>query len=189
MQLTERAKELITKSRIVSFDNWKDVYSDETIAIFQAADDQGRYLTDEDIEQIKTLEPEHNFSLEKVQLLRDEAPDIIAKARQKVLDTFPNITEPGGDLYPPARAEACWRDYWHFLRCISYGIAVNQTEYTSQKGLDNMQLLYQELRVPREAMVLGLEQLKVFSLQKFSEEEQANLSPYFEYLISEMKQF
>lgn len=189
MQLTERAKELITKSRIVSFANWKDVYSDEIIAIFQVADDQGRYLTDEDLEKIKTLTSEPALSLEQAQLLRDEAPDIIAKARQKVLDTFPNITKPRGDLYPPDRAEACWRDYWHFLRCITYGIAANQTEYTSQEGLDNMQLLYQELRVPLEAMVLGLEQLKVFGLQKFSEEEQANLSPYFDHLISEMKQF
>ncbi|PSF39079.1 phycobilisome protein [Aphanothece hegewaldii CCALA 016] len=189
MQLSERAKELIVKSRIVSFSHWKDSYSDEVISIFQKADDQGIYLSDSDSEHIKMLSPETATGLAKAQLLRDKAPEIIAKARQKVLETFPNITEPGGDLYPPARAEACWRDYWHFLRCITYGIAASKIEYTSQEGLNNMQLLYEELRVPLEAMVLGLSNLKVFGLQEFTEDEQVNLSPYFEHLISAMKQF
>lgn len=189
MQLSERAKELIVKARIVSFSNWKDTYSNDIIAIFQEADDQGRYLTDEDIEKIKTLSPENTSGLAKAQLLRDNAPEIVDKARQQVLATFPNITEPGGDLFPPARAEACWRDYWHFLRCITYGIAASKTEYTSKEGLENMQLLYEEMRVPLEAMVLGLENLKVFGLQEFKQKEQAELSPYFDHLILAMKQF
>jgi allophycocyanin-B len=189
MQLSERAKELIVKARIVSFSNWKDTYSNDIIAIFQEADDQGRYLTDEDIEKIKTLSPKNTSGLAKAQLLRDNAPEIVDKARQQVLATFPNITEPGGDLFPPARAEACWRDYWHFLRCITYGIAAGKTEYTSQEGLENMQLLYEEMRVPLEAMVLGLENLKVFGLQEFKQKEQAELSPYFDHLILAMKQF
>lgn len=189
MQLSERAKELIVKSRIVSFSSWKDTYSDDIISIFQSADDQGRYLTDEDSEKIKALSVSTILGLEKAQLLRDNATDIVNKARQQVLATFPNITEPRGDLYPPARAEACWRDYWHFLRCITYGIASGKTEYTSQEGLENMQLLYEEMRVPLEAMVLGLENLKVFGLLEFKEKDQAELSPYFEHLILAMKQF
>lgn len=189
MQLSERAKELIPKSRIVSFSDWNQIYSAEIIAIFQAADDQGRYLTDEDLEQLKKLAPEISSSLEKAKLLREQAPEIIAQARQQVLATFPNITEPGGDLYPSSRAEACWRDYWHFLRCITYGIAGNQVKYLSQEGLSNMELLYEELRVPLKAMILGLEKLKEFGLQRFPEADQAQLSPYFDHLISAMKQF
>lgn len=189
MQLSERAKELIIKARIVSFSNWKDTYSDEIISIFQEADDHGSYLTDEDSEKIKALSHFTTSGLAKAQLLRDNASEIVDKARQQVLATFPNITEPGGDLFPPARAEACWRDYWHFLRCITYGIAAGKTEYTSQEGLENMQLLYEEMRVPLEAMVLGLENLKVFGLNEFTEKDQAELSPYFEHLILAMKQF
>ena len=48
IQLSERAKQLIPKARIVSFATWKNLYSDEVIAIFQQADNQSRYLTDED---------------------------------------------------------------------------------------------------------------------------------------------
>jgi allophycocyanin-B len=189
MQLSERAKELIPKARIVSFAPWKNRYSDEVIAIFQAADDRGQYLTDEDLERIENLIPDSSLMLAQARLLREQAPNLVAKARAKVLADFPNIAEPGNDLYPPARAEACWRDFWHFLRSVTYGIAGNNPEFLSQEGLKNMELLYHELRVPMAAMVCGVEQLKTVSLQQFSCEEQDLLAINFDRLISALKQF
>ncbi|MEG4442177.1 phycobilisome protein [Microcoleus sp. AT9_B5] len=189
MQLSERAKQLIPQARIVSFANWKNLYSDEVIAIFQEADNQSRYLTDEDLERIKNLHPHLSLMLEKARLLREQAPNIVADARKKVLADFPNITEPGNDLYPPERAEACWRDFWQFLRCITYGIAGNNPQFTSPEGLKNMELLYQELRVPVSAMLCGLEQLKKVSLQHFNSEDRDLLSLSFDHLISGLKTF
>jgi hypothetical protein len=188
MQLSEKAQQLIPKARIVSFVNWNN-YPNEAIAIFQKADDEGRYLTDENIEHLKSLSLPIESSLEQARLLREKAQEIVSEARKKVLAEFPNITQPEGDLYPPERAEACWRDFWHFLRCITYGIAGQNTAYTSQEGLENMQLLYQELHVPLNAMILGLENLKIFGLKEFEEQEQENLTPYFDHLIEKMKQF
>lgn len=189
MQLSERAKQLIPKARIVSFETWKTLYSDEVIAIFQQADDQGRYLNDDDLTKLKNLVSEISVMQEKARLLRDNASNIVAEAREKVLAKFPGITEPGNDLYPKERAEACWRDFWHFLRCITYGIAGNIPQFTSQEGLKNMQLLYQELRVPLAAMICGLEELKTVSLQQFSSEEQDSFGSYFDHLIINLKQF
>ncbi|MEG4504398.1 phycobilisome protein [Microcoleus sp. F6_B4] len=189
MQLSERAKQLIPQARIVSFATWKNLYSDEVIAIFQDADNQSRYLTDEDLERIENLHPHLSLMLEKARLLREHAPNIVADARKKVLADFPNITEPGNDLYPPERAEACWRDFWQFLRCITYGIAGNNPQFTSPEGLKNMELLYQELRVPVSAMLCGLEQLKKVSLQHFNSEDRDLLSLSFDHLISGLKNF
>lgn len=189
MQLSERAKQLIPKARIVSFATWKNLYSDRVIAIFQEADNQSRYLTDEDLEQIKNLAPDSTLMLEKARLLREQAPNLVADARKKVLAKFPNITEPGNDLYPSERAEACWRDFWHFLRCITYGIAGNNPQFTSQEGLKNMELLYQELRVPLSAMLCGLEELKIVSLQQFNAEDRDLVGIYFDHLIAGLKQF
>ena len=87
------------------------------------------------------------------------------------------------------RAEACWRDFWHFLRCTSYGIAGASIDYTSQEGFGYMEQLYQELQVPLDAMVLGLENLKLYSLQEFSAEKRHDLGFYFEELINNLKQF
>lgn len=189
MQLSDRAKELIPKARIVSFTAWKNLYSQEVIAIFQAADNRGQYLTDEDLERIQNLVPDNSLMVAQAKLLREQAADLVAKARAKVLAEFPNIAEPGNDLYPPARAEACWRDFWHFLRSVTYGVAGKNPEFLSQEGLKNMELLYQELRVPVPAMLCGLEQLKTVSLQQFSSQEQDLLAVNFDSLITALKKF
>ncbi len=187
--LSDKVKELIKKSRIVSFTTWQEKYSEQVIDIFQKADDEGRYLSDRDIQQLNKLTPELEESLAQAKFLRDNAPDLVGKAREEVLAAFPNITAPGGGLYPPMRAEACWRDFWHFLRCISYGIAGVSIDYTSEKGISFMEQLYQELQVPLDAMVLGLENLKFYSLQEFAAEKRSDLEPYFEQLINQLKQF
>ena len=185
--LNDKVKELIKKSRIVSFEDWQ--YPKEAVAIFQQADDAGKYLTDDEIEKLKTLVPSLTEGLKRGKVLRDNVSGIVSQSRAVVLDANPGILEPGGGLYPPSRAEACWRDFWHFLRCISYGVSGQSVNYTSDRGLGFMEQLYQELKVPLDAMVLGLEQLKAFSLEKFESEEQDNLEPYFDRLIDSMRNF
>lgn len=185
--LSEKVKELIKKSRIVSLD-WQN-YPSSVVDVFQQADDAGRYLTDEDIEQILAVSPNLAPGLTQGKLLRDNVVTIVSQARAIVLEAHPGITEPGGGLYPSSRAEACWRDYWHFLRCISYGISGQRIDYTSDRGLEYMEQLYQELQVPLDAMILGLEQLKVFGLKHFTATEQNELAPYFDRLIESLRQF
>ncbi|MEM8829286.1 MAG: phycobilisome protein [Cyanobacteria bacterium P01_G01_bin.19] len=185
--LSDKVKELINKSRIVSFEDWQ--YPAEVVAIFRQADREGKYLTDQEIEKIRTAMPSLAAGLQQGKVLRDKVKSIVSNARSVVLDANPGILEPGGGLYPPMRAEACWRDFWHFLRCISYGISGQSTNYTSDRGMSFMEQLYRELEVPLDAMVLGLEQLKVFSLREFELEERENLEPYFDRLIESMRSF
>ena len=188
MQLSQKVKELIAKARIVSFAQWQQIYSPEAIAHFQAADDEGRYLSDDDIQQLRSLMPDP-AGLTIAQQFRDQAADIVDEARQQVLTTYPDIVNPGGGLYPPVRAEACWRDFWHFLRCMTYGIAGGQESYTSPEGLGYMQQLYQELQVPLDAMVLGLEGIKDASLRRLSDAQQESWAPYFDHLIERLRAF
>ena len=187
--LSDKVKELIKKSRIVSFATWQSKYSAQVIDIFQTADDEGRYLSDQDLQQLNQLAPELEESLAQAKLLRDRASELVEKARGEVLAAYPKITEPEGGLYPPMRAEACWRDFWHFLRCISYGVAGVSIDYTSQEGLGYMEQLYQELQVPLDAMVLGLEKLKFYSLQEFPVDKRNDLGFYFDELVNHLKQF
>ena len=187
--LSDRVQELIEKSRIVSFDSWHHRYPIEVVEIFQQADDEKRYLSNEDIAHIVKTLPALAHSTESVKLLRDNVTEIIAQARAEVLTAFPQITQPGGELFPPPRAEACWRDFWHFLRCITYGIAGQSLDYTSDRGLAYMEQLYQELNVPLNAMILGLEKLKFYSLNQFAETQKSNLAPYFDRLVVAMKGF
>ena len=193
-ELSERAKALIPKARIVSFASWKG-FSSEAIARLQAADDSSQYLTDEDLSVISASVPATDGRSSALDLaavirqLRDQAADIVDEARADVLSGFPSILEPGGGLYPPMRAEACWRDFWQFLRCITYGIAGQQVQYTSDAGLAAMEQLYEELQVPLPAMVAGIKGLKTASLSRFDSETQGAIAPYFDHLIAQLSNF
>lgn len=180
--LSERAKQLIPKAQLVSFSSWQEMPS-SIIARFQAANEEKRYLTDDDLSAVNANH------LELVRQLRDQAADIVDEARAQVLQAFPGILDPGGGLYPAMRAEACWRDFWHFLRCITYGIASAQEAYTSAEGLEAMEQLYEELKVPLPAMVTGLKGIKQASLNRVPENQRDPLTPYFDHLIEQMARF
>ncbi|MGB3292841.1 MAG: phycobilisome protein [Phormidesmis sp.] len=194
--LSERAKQLIPKARIVSFDGWTTV-GEEAIARLQSADDEKQYLSDQDLTAIseEIVFADSAFSATSlnpsavVKQLRDQAPDIVNEARAEVLQSFPGILEPGGGLYPPLRADACWRDFWHFLRCITYGIAGQRQHYTSPEGLAAMKQLYAELSVPLPAMVTGVKGIKKASLSRFPDEDYAAIAPYFDHLITQLSSF
>ncbi len=185
--LTEKVKDLITKAQIVSFANWQ--HPVESIEIFQTADRDRVYLTDEECDRITILSPQTSSLIPIAKLLRDRVVEIIDEARAEVLVQFPNITEPGGGLYPAVRAEACWRDFWHYLRPVTYAIAGGQMQYTSAEGLKYMHLLYQELEVPLDAMAVGLDGLKAASLKRVEASEQHIIAPYFDDLIFSLKAF
>lgn len=186
-QLTPQLQQLIQQARIVSFHHWKD-YPPEVIARFQQADDQSRYLTDDDIRTIITLVPHLTETVKITRSLCEAANEIVSSARADLLAEFPQITAPGGALYPSSRADACWRDLWQFLRCISYGIA-GQKDFTSKAGLMAMEELYQELNVPLDAMVFAVSQLKVHSLERFELQQRNLIAPAFDHLIDGLKGF
>ena len=187
--LSERAKQLIPKARIFSVEQLENQYSSSVIQVFIDADNNSNYLSDEDFDNLTNQLPQLKENLFASKLLRENASQIVDSARKQVLVKFPNIIEEGGELYPPFRAEACWRDFWHFLRTISYGIAGNNRSFTSTEGLKNMKLLYEELKVPLPAMIVGLENLKVYGLSYFPSQQQGELAPYFDHLIAQMKLF
>ena len=187
--LTDRIKELIARARIVSFASWESSHPATSIAIFQAAEDARVYLTDEDYAKISILSPQTSQLIPISELLRDRVVEIVEEARAEVYTQFPHIAAPGGGLYPPERAEACWRDFWHYLRPITYGLAGGHSQYTSAAGLHNMQILYQELQVPIDAMTVGLEGMKTASLRRIDSSQHAIVIPYFDHLITQLKSF
>ena len=189
MELSEHVKDLIQKARIVDFSGWRPAHPPESLARFQQADDDRRYLTDDDFETITQIAPKMTSHVAVARLLRDQAAEIVDEARSQLLPQFPGILEPGGRLYPQMRADACWRDFWHFLRCVSYGIAGGRRDYTSQLGMHYMEALYGELQVPIAAMSQGLKELKTCSLNRLSESEQVAIGPYFDHLILHLDHF
>lgn len=187
--ISKRAKELIPEACTLDVGTWEGNYNPTTLEVISRADEEKRYLTDEDLAKLQAVSSNSSLALESVRVLRDNAPDTVSTARQAVLENFPRITAPEGDLYPPQRAEACWRDFWHFLRCITYGIAANNRQFTSPKGLKKMRLLYEEMQVPMVPLMLGLNNLKPAALETLSTEQKDIVYPYFDHLIEQMEKF
>jgi hypothetical protein len=187
--LTDRIKDLIARARIVSFASWTSIHPAASIEIFQAAEDRRVYLTDEDYAKIAILSPQTSQLIPIAELLRDHVVEIVDEARSSVMAQFPDIDKPGGSLYPAERAEACWRDFWHYLRPVTYGLAGGQSNYTSAEGFRNMQSLYQELEIPIDAMTVGLEGLKTASLKRIDPNQWTIVVPYFDHLITQLKAF
>ena len=103
MELSEQVKDLIQKARIVDFSSWRPAHPPESLARFQQADDDRRYLTDNDFETITQLAPKMTGHVTIARLLRDQATEIVNEARSQLLPQFPGILEPGGRLYPQMR--------------------------------------------------------------------------------------
>ena len=83
IELTERAKQLIPKAKIVSFKSWEKVLPTEIIQLFQTADNEARYLTDNDLNSLKNSSKLPIFSIEAASLLKDSASKIVDEAREK----------------------------------------------------------------------------------------------------------
>ncbi len=82
---------------------------------------------------------------------------LIKSARLAIEVEFPGIMEPGGGLYPPERAHACWRDLGQFLATASAVESVGGR--IRPESIGKLRELYKELEVPLDAMLRGLEHL------------------------------
>ena len=89
-----------------------------------------------------------------------QASDLVAQARSDLLKEQPQLVQPGGGLFPQSRAEACWRDCFHFLRVSLYGTALRRSQVTDSKGLHHLGQLYALLDVPVPALLLALHHLR-----------------------------
>jgi Phycobilisome protein len=152
------------------------------------ADRSSEFLDDAALAELQLLGLSEDLQ-QSLKILRDRASEIVDAARVELLRQFPNITQPGGGLYPADRAIACWRDLWHFLRCITYGCVIGQSNYTSPSGLLRLRHLYQRLAVPIDAMVTALIALKAEALAELSAAQADAQAPYFEHLIEQMSAF
>lgn len=135
-------------------------------SVVEAAFQENRYLTDEELDRVvketagdgTSCGPSERKAIASV--IREQHQAIIQSARSRVYDKFPGIDQPGGGLYPAVRAEACWRDFDKFLQCVSYGTAAGVSSFTDASGAAIMGELYQEMKVPLDAMREGARGLR-----------------------------
>lgn len=126
-----------------------------------------RFLTDDETEPL-------GAGGRAARTLRVQCNGIVAEARKEILRRHPGIDMPGGSLFPQFRADACWRDMENFTRVASYGCCLADQGYLDEEGCRIMNEIYNELEVPRSAMLTGVNALMEESLRLLSSDEEAS---------------
>ena len=101
--------------------------------------------------------------------LQDLVPELVNQSRSALLSDEPDLVKPGGKLHPQERADACWRDCFHFLRVSLYGIALKRTEITEREGMVALAELYSLMDVPVPALMRALAHLRQHSMQAYAD--------------------
>ena len=180
-------KELVRKAEL--FGLYKNTQLQEAHRkILASANSDKRLLN---TKEINTLCEKSQCNPEKLEELQRRLPQLINEAKEALIRKIPDITKPGGSLYPKERAEACWRDCFHLARISIYGTAAGNTNITDKQGLQAVQELYKILKVPIDALTLCLKELQENCKEIYSDcNEDADLKLLdgcFNHLVEKME--
>ena len=161
----ERIKQLALRSQVCGLSKDSSLPEHLRNLIHQA--DQGRRLLDND--EIRLCCDWSGADAAPLIALQSRASDLVDQARSDLLKQQPQLVQPGGKLFPQERAEACWRDCFHFLRISIYGTALGRSEITDSNGMQCLAELYALLDVPVPALLQALDQLRKHSVTTYGE--------------------
>ena len=180
-------KELVRKAEL--FGLYKNTELQEAHRKILASANRDKRLLN--TKEINTLCEKSNCNPEKLEELQRRLPQLIHEAKEALIRKIPDITKPGGSLYPKERAEACWRDCFHLARISIYGTAAGNTNITDKQGLQAVQELYKILKVPIDALTLCLKELQENCKEIYSEGNESTdlklLDGCFNHLVEKME--
>ena len=160
----ERIKQLARDSKVCGLSG--DLSLPKNLReLIQEADQGKRLLSDAEIQVCCGWSGLEAAPLTALQRL---VPDLVDQARADLLSEQPQLVQPGGKLFPQDRADACWRDCFHFLRVSIYGTALRRSDVTDSDGMQCLAELYALLDVPVPGLLLALDRLRLHSVASYS---------------------
>ena len=140
---SDTIRQLAAKAQVLGLPQHPNL-SESTRHLLQQADQERRLLSSSEIQSLCQHSGVMTAPLEQLQ---GQAHQLVDQARQDLLEAKPHLVKPGGALYPEHRAEACWRDCFHFLRVCCYAVAVAQPPVAASSAGEDGAALRQEQRV------------------------------------------
>lgn len=110
------------------------------------------FLTSSHLSHLQSSAPQIN--LNAADIIAQHTLTAVQTARAHILSINKGIDEPGGDLWPEHRSQACWRDLVQFARVAGY-ICVTQ-QGLCDDGISIMSQIYAELNVPLKPLSTAL---------------------------------
>ena len=160
----EQIKELAQQSKVCGLSGDPSI-PEQLRDLIDEADQHKRLLSDEEIQLCCGWS---GVEAAPLIALQGQVSHLVDQSRADLLSEQPELVQPGGKLFPQLRAEACWRDCFHFLRVSIYGSALRRTDATDSDGMRCLAELYALLDVPVPALLLALDRLRVHSVASYS---------------------
>ena len=160
----EQIKELAQQSKVCGLSGDRSIPG-QIRDLIDEADQHKRLLSDEEIQLCCGWS---GVEAAPLIALQGQVSHLVDQSRADLLSEQPELVQPGGKLFPQLRAEACWRDCFHFLRVSIYGSALRRTDVTDSDGMRCLAELYALLDVPVPALLLALDRLRVHSVASYS---------------------
>ena len=162
---SDTIRQLAVKAQVLGLPQQPHL-SQSSRELLQQADQERRLLSSSEIQSLCQLSGVMAAPLEQLQA---RAQPLVDQARHDLLEAQPHLVKPGGALYPEHRAEACWRDCFHFLRVCCYAVAVAQPKFTNPQGMAALGELYAALGVPVDGLLLALARLQELATKNYGD--------------------
>ena len=180
---TDEIQRLAKRSRVLGLPQRQDITPRARMLLSQA-DAEKRLLSTDEINELchtSGADPQALIALQR------EAQNLVNETKAYLLDQHPGLVKPGGALYPEHRAEACWRDCFHFLRVCCYAVAVAQPKFTNPQGMAALGELYAVLGVPVDGLLLALARLQELACQSYRQAAPSTDAELLDAAFSELR--
>ncbi len=147
------------------------------------ADREARYLSRGELNALRHFFEDGNQRLRIASVLTANADIIVEKGSERFWQRCP-IT-PSNSGHPTFRA-SCLRDQGWYLRLITYAVVVGDIDPIQTSGLKGVKEMYTSLEIPLRNVVECMRCLKEVTLELLTAPDQAEVGPYFDYLIQGM---
>ena len=160
---SDTIRQLAAKAKVLGLPQQPNL-SQSIRQLLQQADQERRLLSSS---EVQSLCQHSGVMAAPLQQLQGQAQPLVDQARHDLLEAQPHLVKPGGALYPEHRAEACWRDCFHFLRVCCYAVAVAEPKFTNPQGMAALGELYAALGVPVDGLLLALARLQELATKSY----------------------
>ena len=160
---SDTIRQLAAKAQVLGLPQQPNL-SQSSRQLLQHADQERRLLSSS---EIQSLCQHSGVMAAPLEQLQGQAQPLVDQARHDLLEAQPHLVKPGGALYPEHRAEACWRDCFHFLRVCCYAVAVAEPKFTNPQGMKALGELYAALGVPVDGLLLALARLQELATKSY----------------------
>jgi len=128
--------------------------------VVSQADTRGDYVSDSQIDALKSMVAEGNKRMDTVNRITSNSSTIVANAARALFAEQPQLIAPGGNAYTNRRMAACLRDMEIILRYVTYAVFTGDASVLDDRCLNGLRETYLALGVPGGSVATGVQKMK-----------------------------